>query len=185
MAITTEDRDVLLARARAVPSDAWDAFEDVLRMFVEQAEGGGAVASPVRRDLGALAASVNERRLQEAAVEFRAHAFSTSQVMAALNVRTRQAVQRLRAQGRLLGMQIAGVYHYPRWQFEAGRIRPEVSQLLGAFREAGWISSPVAVDRIMRTPIADLDARTPEEALARGIPAQAVIDAILNVTDGH
>ncbi len=81
-------------------------------------------------------------------------------------------------------MQVAGVYHYPRWQFEAGRIRPEIPELLAAFREAGWISSPVAVDRIMRAPNEDLGA-TPEEALARGIAIQRIVDAVLNLTDGH
>lgn len=96
MAIGIEERDALLARARAVPSDAWGAFEEVLRTFVERAETATPPALSVRDDLIDLAQAVNERRLQEAAAEFRAHAFSAAQAMAVLNVGTRQAVQRLR-----------------------------------------------------------------------------------------
>lgn len=64
---------------------------------MERAETATPPAPSVRDDLIDLAQAVNERRLQ-AAAEFRAHAFSTARAMAVLNVGTRQAVQRLRAQ---------------------------------------------------------------------------------------
>ena len=54
----------------------------------------------------------------------------TPDVQALLKVRTPQAVHRLRSRGKLIGRAVGNQTWFPAWQFDGGRLRPDLPQIL-------------------------------------------------------
>lgn len=99
----------------------------------------------------------------------------TTQVARLLGV-TRQALAKRQTTGSLLGLPGDGTTWYPTWQFDidAARIRPEVRDLVGAFRDrlddvdpliiAAWATTPQDKDLAGETPAQWLRAgRDPDQ----------------------
>ena len=80
--------------------------------------------------------------------------------------RSRQALERLRREGRVLALRAGNQWRYPEWQFERdapGGIVPGLADVLGRLR-----LSPVGSAFWLLQPNLGLAARTPIEALHRG-----------------
>ena len=102
----------------------------------------------------------------------------TSQVTQLLGV-TRQALAKRQQTGSLLGVPGDGTTWYPTWQFDSdeGRIRPEVRDVLGAFRDrlddvdplvvAAWATTPQDEDLAGETPAQWLRAGRDQDQLRR------------------
>ena len=101
---------------------------------------------------------------------------NTTQVAELLGV-SRQALAKRQISGSLLGLPGRGTTWYPAWQFdiETQSIRPEVSDLIAAFREhlsdtdphtiASWASTPQDEDLDGHTPIQWLQSRLDSDQL--------------------
>ncbi|MDE0701327.1 MAG: hypothetical protein F4Y27_01295 [Acidimicrobiaceae bacterium] len=80
---------------------------------------------------------------------------------------TRQALSKRQASGSLLGLPGRGTTWYPTWQFDIDKqaIRPEVRDLIGAFRDAiGSNVEPLLIAAWASTAQhEDLDGRTPAD----------------------
>jgi hypothetical protein len=70
---------------------------------------------------------------------------------------SRQRMQQLRENGRLLGVQppLASEYWYPRWQFRGGEAQEVLPRLLAAARERGL--SPLGLHLLVTDPDAGID----------------------------
>ena len=102
----------------------------------------------------------------------------TRQVTQLLGV-TRQALAKRQQTGSLLGLPGEGTTWYPTWQFDTdeGRIRPEVRDVLGAFRDrlddfdplvvAAWATTPQDEDLAGETPAQWLRAGRDQDQLRR------------------
>jgi len=102
----------------------------------------------------------------------------TTQVAQLLGV-TRQALAKRQLTGSLLGVPGDGTTWYPTWQFDSdeGRIRPEVRDVLGAFRDrlddidplvvAAWATTPQDEDLAGETPAQWLRAGRDQDQLRR------------------
>lgn len=102
----------------------------------------------------------------------------TSQVTQLLGV-TRQALAKRQQTGSLLGLPGDGTTWYPTWQFDTAeaRIRPEVRDLIGAFRDrlddfdpyviAAWATTPQDEDLAGETPAQWLQAGRDQDQLRR------------------
>ncbi len=102
----------------------------------------------------------------------------TTQVTQLLGV-TRQALAKRQSTGSLLGLPGDGTTWYPTWQFDidAARIRPEVRDLIGAFRDriddvdplvvAAWVTTPQDEDLAGETPAQWLRAGRDADQLRR------------------
>jgi hypothetical protein len=121
-------------------------------------------ALPARRALSETARTTNTRRLAEAREEFFAHAYRGEQVRTQLGGVSRQALnQRVRA-GRLIALAAANTSWFPYWQFTAqGDLVPGLEQLLRVLP-----ASPLAADRLVRSPIAEERGRSVADLLAAG-----------------
>lgn len=99
----------------------------------------------------------------------------TSQVTQLLGV-SRQALSKRQKSGSLLGLAGDGTTWFPTWQFDLGqsRIRPEVRELIGAFRDrlddvdplliASWATTPQGEDLAGQTPVQWLHSgRNPDQ----------------------
>ena len=78
---------------------------------------------------------------------------------------TPQAVHELRRRGKVLGVTVGNNTWFPAWQFEDGRLRsdlPEILKLLAQFT-----TDPVVADRIMRIKRDELGGASMSEALRR------------------
>ena len=62
----------------------------------------------------------------------------TPEVQALLKLRTPQAVHRLRRRGKLIGSAVGNQTSFPTWQFDGGRMRPDLPRILAA-RASPWI----------------------------------------------
>jgi len=134
--------------------------------------------------LGKLDAEEAERLGHRAAAQVLAAArwsqvigdrLDTTQVAQLLGI-TRQALAKRQTTGSILGLPGDGTTWYPTWQFdiEAARIRPEVRDLIGAFRDrlddvdpfviAAWATTPQDEDLAGETPAQWLRAgRDPDQ----------------------
>ena len=102
----------------------------------------------------------------------------TSQATQLLGV-TRQALAKRQHTGSLLGLPGDGTTWYPTWQFDTAeaRIRPEVRDLIGAFRDrlddfdpyviAAWATTPQDEDLAGETPAQWLQAGRDQDQLRR------------------
>lgn len=111
------------------------------------------------------AGGLNNERREGLMSDFRAGAISTRQAQSRLGYETPQAVHELRRRGKVLGLTVGNNTWFPVWQFEEGRLRsdlPEILKLLGRFT-----SDPVVADRIMRIKRDDLAGTSISEALRR------------------
>ena len=102
----------------------------------------------------------------------------TTQVARLLGV-TRQALAKRQQTGSLLGLPGDGTTWYPTWQFDTAeaRIRPEVRDLIGAFRDrlddfdpyviAAWATTPQDEDLAGETPAQWLQAGRDQDQLRR------------------
>jgi len=140
-------------RARREPD-----FAGVLAALVEAPTRG---AGTYTRD---AAQALNRRRLDSVVDEFKADALVTSDVQRLLSLGTPQAVHQLRRRKKLLGLQSGNATWFPGWQFEPGRLRPNLPAVLEHL--ARFTSDPIAADRVMRLVRDDLDGRSLVEALA-------------------
>lgn len=94
----------------------------------------------------------------------------TTQVARLLGV-TRQALAKRQSTGSLLGLSGDGTTWYPTWQFDIdeARIRPEVRDLIGAFRERLDNVDPLVIAAWATTPQdEDLSGETPAQWLRAG-----------------
>lgn len=106
----------------------------------------------------------NERRAGMMG-DFRAGAIPTRDVQARLGYETPQAVHELRRRGKVLGVTVGNNTWFPAWQFQDGRLRSDLPQILTAL--ARFTSDPVAADRIMRIKREELDGASISEGLRR------------------
>lgn len=85
---------------------------------------------------------------------------------------SRQALAKRQAAGSLLGLPGRGTTWYPTWQFDldARDVRPEVRDIIGAFRDRLDDVDPLLIASWAVTPqVEDLDGMAPEEWLRRGL----------------
>jgi hypothetical protein len=89
----------------------------------------------------------------------------TPQVQKLLKLRTPQAVHRLRSRGKLIGSAIGNQTWFPAWQFDGGRLRPDLPRILELLTR--FTSDPLAADRIMRLKHDELGGTSIAEALRK------------------
>jgi hypothetical protein len=85
---------------------------------------------------------------------------------------TRQALAKRQAAGSILGIPGNGTTWYPTWQFDpvSGEIRPEVRDIIGAFRERLDDFDPLTVAAWAKAPQdEDLDGQSPEQWIRLGL----------------
>jgi hypothetical protein len=132
-------------------------FAGILAVLVEAPSGG---AGQLVR---ATARALNRQRLDHVVGDFKAGALPTAQVQQLLNLGTPQAVHQLRRRGRVIGLQLGNATWFPAWQFEAGRLRPDLADILEALSR--FTRDPLAADRVMRLVRDDLGGRSLVDAL--------------------
>jgi hypothetical protein len=121
-------------------------------------------ALPAPNRLSDTARTVNTNRLAQAREEFFSHAYRGEQVRAQLGGITRQALnQRVRA-GKLLALPAANTSWFPDWQFTpAGDVVAGLEKLLAVLP-----GSPLAADRLVRSPVPEERGRSVADLLAAG-----------------
>jgi hypothetical protein len=139
-------------RARREPE-----FADVLSALVAAPTQGAGTYTRL------AAQALNRQRIESAVEELKADALITSDVQHLLNLGTPQAVHQLRRRKRLLGLQSGNATWFPAWQFETGRLRPDLPKILDHL--ARFTTDAIAADRVMRLVRSDLDDRSIIEAL--------------------
>jgi hypothetical protein len=102
----------------------------------------------------------------------------TTQVTHLIRV-TRQALAKRQVSGSLLGLPGRTTTWYPTWQFDMTehRIRPEVRDIVGAFRDQLENPDPFVIASWANTPQVDLDDVTPAQWLAAGYDARTLSEA--------
>jgi hypothetical protein len=193
----TETLTVVLEAGLPQPPEA--AFEEALRTLRRQRADEGISAAESVADvfveeltshaelLGKLDDEEAMRLGRRAAADVLAGArwaqvvgdrLDTSQVTQLLGV-TRQALAKRQQTGSLLGLPGDGTTWYPTWQLDSdkGRIRPEVRDVLGAFRDrldgmdplviAAWATTPQDEDLAGETPAQWLRAGRDQDQLRR------------------
>ncbi len=97
----------------------------------------------------------------------------TSEEVAALLRMTRQAVDKRRLKGQLLGVSLGKRgYLYPGWQFQSGQVLPGLERVLAALKD----NDPWTKLMFMKTGDVRLDGATPLERLQAG-DIEAVVQA--------
>src|SRR6476661_7158259 len=94
------------------------------------------------------ARTLSDQRRAALVEDFVGGAMRTPEVQALLKLRTPQAVHRLRSRGRLIGAAVGNQTWFPAWQFDGGRLRQDLPQILELLTR--FTSDPLAADRIMR-----------------------------------
>jgi hypothetical protein len=125
------------------------------------------------------ARALNRRRLDDVIGQFKADALPTAEVQRLLHLGTPQAVHQLRRRKRLLGLQSGNATWFPAWQFELGRLRPELPRILDHL--VRFSTDPIAADRVMRLVREDLGGRSVSDALTEpgSAPmAWAILDSL-------
>lgn len=149
------------------------AFAGILAVLVDAPTGGaGQYVRETAREL-------NSRRIDQTVAEFKAAALVTSDVQGLLGLGTPQAVHQLRRRHKVIGLQLGNATWFPAWQFEPGRLRPELGLILESLDR--FTTDPIAADRVMRLVRADLDGRSISDALGdeRLAPtASAILDSL-------
>jgi hypothetical protein len=101
----------------------------------------------------------------------------TSQVCERLGV-TRQAVAKAVGSGRALAIPVGKSRRFPAWQFSFGHevaVRPEVAEVLGAFRSVYPDVRPLQVASWAMTPQPELDGSPPARWLEDARPLEPVL----------
>jgi hypothetical protein len=111
------------------------------------------------------ARTLSDQRRAALVEDFVDGAMRTPEVQALLKLRTPQAVHRLRSRGKLIGTAVGNQTWFPAWQFDGGRLRPDLPQILELL--AGFTSDTLAADRIMRLKHHELGRTSIAEALRR------------------
>ncbi len=117
------------------------------------------------------AQAVNQQRRTALVQDFVDGSIPTPDVQTLLNLRTPQAVHRLRTRGKLLGAAVGNQTYFPAWQFDNDRIRTDLSRILELLDR--YTSDPLAADRIMRLDHAELNDTSIAEALRNPRDAKA------------
>lgn len=107
--------------------------------------------------------NLNAARRDALAQDFVEGSLPTPDVQARLQLRTPQAVHRLRTRGKLLGAAVGNRTWFPAWQFDDDRLRPDLDRILELLTR--FTSDPLAADRIMRIRHDDLGDTSIAEAL--------------------
>src|SRR6476620_12401661 len=94
------------------------------------------------------ARTLSDQRRATLVEDFVDGSLRTPDVQALLKLRTPQAVHRLRSRGKLIGSAVGNQTWFPAWQFDGGRMRPDLPRILELL--ARFTSDPLAADRIMR-----------------------------------
>lgn len=111
------------------------------------------------------ARTLNNERRDGVLSDFRTGALATKEVQSRLGYETPQAVHELRRRGKVLGVTVGNNTWFPAWQFDGGRLRPDLPQILILL--ARFTSDPVVADRIMRIKREELAGASISEALRR------------------
>ncbi len=109
------------------------------------------------------ARSLNEERRSALVREFVEGSLATPKVQQRLAMHSPQAVHRLRSRGKLLGSAVGNQTYFPAWQFDADRVRTDLSRILELL--STFTSDPLAADRIMRLKHDELGGSSIAEAL--------------------
>jgi hypothetical protein len=131
-----------LARQLAERAQQDSGFAEVLDAILE------APTAPHGTLERVAASSLNEERRSALVREFIDASMPTPEVQAQLGLKSPQPVHRLRSRGKLLGSTIGNQTWFPAWQFDDGRVRPDLPRILELL--AQFTSDPLAADRIMR-----------------------------------
>jgi hypothetical protein len=94
------------------------------------------------------ARTLSDQRRAALVEDFVDGAMRTPEVQTLLKVGTPQAVHRLRSRGKLIGSAVGNQTWFPAWQFDSGRMRPDLPRILELL--ARFTSDPMAADRTMR-----------------------------------
>lgn len=146
----------LIAQARDRAQREPEFAEMLSALVVAPTQGAGTYTREA-------AQALNRRRIDNVVEEFKADALKTSDVQQLVKLGTPQAVHQLRRRKRLLGLQAGNATWFPAWQFETGRLRPDLPKILDHL--ARFTTDPIAADRVMRLVRNDLDDRSLIEAL--------------------
>jgi hypothetical protein len=111
------------------------------------------------------ARQLNEQRRAALLEDFVDGALPTPKVQALLGLRSPQAVHRLRTRGKVLGAAVGNQTWFPAWQFDDGRLQPDLPEILELLTR--FTSDPVAADRVMRITHDELSGLSIAEALRR------------------
>jgi hypothetical protein len=111
------------------------------------------------------ARKLSDQRRDALVEDFVDGSIRTPDVQSLLNLRTPQAVHRLRSRGKLIGRAVGNQTWFPAWQFDGGRLREDLPRILELL--ARFTSDPLAADRIMRLQHAELGDSSIAEALRR------------------
>ncbi len=132
-------------------------FADVLSELV------GAPTSGAGTYTRNAAQALNGQRLDDVVEEFKADALTTAEVKRLLNLGTPQAVHQLRRRKKVIGVPSGNATWFPAWQFQPGRIRPDLASILEHL--ARFSTDSIAADRVMRLVRDDLGGRSLSQAL--------------------
>jgi hypothetical protein len=111
------------------------------------------------------ARTLSDQRRATLVEDFVDGSMRTPDVEALLKLGTPQAVHRLRSRGKLIGSAVGNQTWFPAWQFDGGRIRPDLPRILELL--AQFTSDPLAADRIMRLNHDELGGISLVEALRK------------------
>jgi hypothetical protein len=131
-----------LARQVAERAQKDSGFAEVLDAILE------APTAPHGTLEHVAASSLNEERRSALVAEFIEASMPTPQVQTRLGLKSPQAVHRLRSRGKLIGSTVGNQTWFPAWQFDDGRLRPDLPRILELLTQ--FTSDPLAADRIMR-----------------------------------
>lgn len=115
--------------------------------------------------------SLNDERRSALVHQFVEGSLPTPKVQQRLDLRSPQAVHRLRSRGKLLGSAVGNQTWFPAWQFDADRLRPDLPRIIELLTE--FTSDPLAADRVMRLTHDELGGSSIAEALRRPKTAEA------------
>ena len=118
------------------------SFAEVLDALLEAPTGPQGTLERI------AASSLNDERRGALVREFVEGSLPTPEVQERLDLHSPQAVHRLRSRGKLLGSAVGNQTWFPAWQFDGGRMRPDLPRILELL--ARFTSDPLAADRIMR-----------------------------------
>lgn len=123
-----------------------------------------AAPSTPRGTLERIAArDLNSQRRDAAVQDFISGSLPTPDVQTLLTLRTPQAVHRLRTRGKVLGAAFGNRTWFPAWQFDGGRLRPDLPRILELVTR--FTTDALAADRVMRITRDELGGRSISEAL--------------------
>jgi hypothetical protein len=111
------------------------------------------------------ARTLSDQRRAALVEDFVDGSIRTPEVQALLKLRTPQAVHRLRSRGKLIGNAVGNQTWFPAWQFDSGRMRPDLPRILELLTR--FTSDPLAADRIMRLKHDELGDISIAEALRK------------------